>query len=127
MIQVFNKIDIFGDEPHINSSKGGPEIYLSAKTGAGVDLLRQSVLEAIGWRANPAGEGLFMARRRHLLALLESHGHLEAAAEMVESETQLELLAEELRLSQRSLSSITGEFSSDALLGEIFSRFCIGK
>ena len=127
VIQVFNKIDILGDEPHINSSKGGPEIYLSAKTGAGVDLLRQGVLEAIGWRANPAGEGLFMARRRHLLALLESHGHLEAAAEMVESETQLELLAEELRLSQRSLSSITGEFSSDALLGEIFSRFCIGK
>ena len=116
-----------GDEPHINSSKGGPEIYLSAKTGAGVDLLRQGVLEAIGWRANPAGEGLFMARHRHLLALAESHGHLEAAAEMVKSETQLELLAEELRLSQRALSSITGEFSADALLGEIFSQFCIGK
>ena len=76
------------------------------------------------------GEGVFMARRRHLVALTETDGHLKCAAHLAGCGSygdQLELLAEELRLAQRSLSAITGEFTADDLLGEIFSRFCIGK
>jgi tRNA modification GTPase len=85
-------------------------------------LLRQKLLEAAGWQA--AGEGAFMARARHLDALDRAAGHLAAAREFA---GQLELFAEELRLAQAALSEITGEFTADDLLGEIFSKFCIGK
>ncbi len=127
VIRVFNKIDMLNEVPRIKINEGGPEIYLSAKTGAGIELLRQKLQEIIGWQPHSAGEGLFMARHRHLQALAEAKGRLEKAAEVTGDESQRELLAEELRLAQLSLSSITGEFSADALLGEIFSRFCIGK
>ena len=129
VIQVFNKIDMLNEAPRIKmSEEGRPEIYLSAKTGAGIDLLQQKLQEIIGWRPpQSAGEGMFMARHRHLQALAEAKGCLEKAVEVTRGSNQLELLAEELRLAQLSLSSITGEFSADALLGEIFSRFCIGK
>jgi tRNA modification GTPase len=127
VIQVFNKIDILNEYPRISFSANVQEVYLSAKTGAGIELLRQVMLEVFGWRPSISGEGLFMARQRHLQALSEARTHLQAAAVMVGCELQLELLAEELRLAQHSLSSITGEFAADALLGEIFSRFCIGK
>ena len=110
------------------------EIYLSARTGAGIEALRRMILDMAGWNPH-MGEGVFMARRRHLVALTEADGHLKCAADLAGCgdhgrhgiRDQLELLAEELRLAQRSLSSITGEFTADDLLGEIFSRFCIGK
>jgi tRNA modification GTPase len=117
-LTVHNKIDATGEPPRMV----GDEIWLSAKTGAGVDLLRTKLLESAGWQT--AGEGAFMARARHLEALARGAAHLAAARE---STAQLELFAEELRLAQAALSEITGEFSADDLLGEIFSNFCIGK
>jgi tRNA modification GTPase len=117
-LTIHNKIDVSFDAPRVV----GDEIWLSARTGAGVDLLRAKLLEAAGWQA--AGEGAFMARARHLDALSRAAGHLAAARE---SAAQLELFAEELRLAQAALSEITGEFTADDLLGEIFSSFCIGK
>jgi tRNA modification GTPase len=95
---------------------------VSAKTGAGIEDLRRWLLQMAGWR--PHGEGIFMARERHLVALEEARTHLAAAAGQGQAE---ELCAEELRLAQTSLGRITGEVSADDLLGEIFGRFCIGK
>ncbi|MFP5409691.1 MAG: tRNA uridine-5-carboxymethylaminomethyl(34) synthesis GTPase MnmE [Gammaproteobacteria bacterium] len=117
-LTVHNKIDATGEAPRAE----GEELWLSAKTGAGVDLLRRKLLEAAGWQA--AGEGAFMARARHLDALARAAGHIAAARGAA---AQLELFAEELRLAQTALSEITGEFSADDLLGEIFGSFCIGK
>jgi tRNA modification GTPase len=117
-LTIHNKVDATGEAPRA----AGDEIWLSAKTGAGVDLLRQKLLQAAGWQA--AGEGAFMARARHLDALDRAARHLAAARSAAE---QLELFAEELRLAQGALSDITGEFTADDLLGEIFSKFCIGK
>lgn len=117
-LTVHNKIDVTAEA----ARAVGNEIWLSAKTGSGVDLLRGKLLEAAGWQA--AGEGAFMARARHLDALARGARHLAAARE---SAGQLELFAEELRLAQIALSEITGEFTADDLLGEIFSKFCIGK
>lgn len=121
-IKVHNKIDLSGDEARIEVKEGQTEVWISAKTGAGVDFLRRALLAAVGWRS--AGEGLFMARARHLAALNDAAVHLERAAGEL---PRPELFAEELRLAQRALGSIVGEFSADELLGEIFSRFCIGK
>ena len=117
-LTLHNKIDVTAEAPRAV----GDEVWLSAKTGAGVDLLRDKLLEAAGWQA--AGEGAFMARARHLDALGRAAGHLSAARAAA---AQLELFAEELRLAQAALSEITGEFTADDLLGEIFSKFCIGK
>jgi len=101
-------------------------LCLSAKTGEGLDTLRRRLLELAGWQSKP--EGVYMARERHVHALQQVAGHLSFASEHLASEAQaLDLLAEELRLAQSALSEITGEFSSDDLLGVIFSRFCIGK
>lgn len=127
LLTVYNKIDLLNERARIDEASGRPIIYLSAKTGVGIDLLRKKMLEMIGWQANIAGEGLFMARQRHLQALSKASTHLDHAVPWVQSCGQLELLAEELRLAQYALSSITGEFTADDLLGEIFSRFCIGK
>ena len=121
-ITVMNKIDLLGRPAATESASGSIKVWLSAKSGAGVDHLRQVLLEAVGWRAD--GEGLFMARERHLQALLQADAHLKRAKELG---GKLELFAEELRLAQEALGSITGEYGSDDLLGEIFSRFCIGK
>lgn len=117
-LTLHNKIDATFDAPRA----AGDEVWLSAKTGAGVELLREKLLEAAGWQA--VGEGAFMARARHLDALGRAAGHLAAARAAA---AQLELFAEELRLAQAALSEITGEFTADDLLGEIFSKFCIGK
>lgn len=117
-LTVHNKIDVAGEVPRAV----GDEIWLSARTGAGVDLLRERLLEAAGWQA--AGEGAFMARTRHLDALARATRHIAVGRAAAQ---QLELLAEELRLAQAALSEITGEFTADDLLGEIFSSFCIGK
>jgi tRNA modification GTPase len=119
---VHNKIDLTAETTGKLERDGEKHLYLSAKTGAGMDLLRGELLAIAGWQ--PGGEGVYMARIRHLEALRLVEGNLERAAKLL---TQPELLAEELRLAQESLNTITGEFSSDDLLGEIFSRFCIGK
>ena len=120
-IFVWNKIDLASLAPGIRDGRP-KEVFVSAKTGAGIDALRFALLQAAGW--NNPGESLFVARERHLRALSEASERLAAAAEQ---EGRWEFLAEELRLAQQALSGITGEFSADDLLGEIFSRFCIGK
>jgi len=126
-ITIFNKIDLVNENPRIEEQEGNGAIYLSAKTGAGIGLLRKKILEIAGWRFNQAGEGAFMARQRHLEALKEAKRYLDNAQSFTQGEYQLELLAEELKLAQNVLSSITGQFTADDLLGEIFSHFCIGK
>ena len=121
-IRVVNKIDLCGEKPEKNAAEKATEVALSAKTGAGIERLRSAMLEAVGWGGNE--EGLFMARERHLQALQTAQTHLgQASASM----SQLELFAEELKLAQHALASITGEFTADDLLGKIFSHFCIGK
>ncbi|MGL4436287.1 MAG: tRNA uridine-5-carboxymethylaminomethyl(34) synthesis GTPase MnmE [Giesbergeria sp.] len=104
----------------------GAGIRLSARTGQGLERLRQRLLEIAGWQAAP--EGVYIARARHVQALQVVQQHLDASVAQLEaSGPALDLLAEELRLAQNALSDITGEFSSDDLLGVIFSSFCIGK
>jgi len=120
ILTVHNKIDLTEELCH--DSEDGREVWLSAKTGMGMELLRRRLLELAGWQS--AGEGMFTARARHLDALRRARSHLEAAHESGE---QLEFFAEELRLSHEALAEITGEFSADDLLGVIFSQFCIGK
>jgi tRNA modification GTPase len=119
---VINKIDLTGDEARLE----GDRIYLSAQTGAGLELLRGEILDLAGWSAS--AETLYLGRARHLEALANARTHLAAAVYHAEqSDRALELFAEELRLAQDQLSRITGAFTSDDLLGEIFGRFCIGK
>ncbi|GAO34936.1 tRNA modification GTPase TrmE [Sulfuricella sp. T08] len=122
LLRVFNKVDLLGEEPRVDASGGVADIYLSAKTGAGIELLHEHLLRVVGWQTG--GEGVFMARERHLSALRVAKERLSLAAAC---KGRVEFFAEELRLAQNALSSITGEFTSDDLLGEIFSRFCIGK
>ena len=124
VLHVWNKADAVSlSAPATVDSEG---IRLSAKTGAGLDALRSALLQAAGWQA-PAG-GIFMARERHVQALRSVEKHLsEAAVHLALRAQSLDLLAEELRLAQNALNEITGEFSSDDLLGVIFSSFCIGK
>jgi len=101
-----------------------PEFAISAQSGAGVDHLRKHLKECMGYQA--AGEGTFSARRRHLDAIERARGHVGAAQVQLAAQ-RAELAAEELRQAQQALGEITGEFSSDDLLGRIFSSFCIGK
>jgi len=122
-LRVMNKIDLLSRPPALEGGQDAGTVWLSARTGDGVDLLRRALLEAVGWLGGTS-EGLFMARERHLQALQLAKTHLERATHEIAS---LELFAEELRLAQQALATITGEFTSDDLLGEIFSRFCIGK
>jgi tRNA modification GTPase len=122
-LRVMNKIDLLPRPPAFERGRDAGTVWLSAKTGDGVDLLRRALLEAVGWLGGST-EGLFMARERHLQALQLARRHLENATHQVRN---LELFAEELRLVQQALGTITGQFTSDDLLGEIFSRFCIGK
>ncbi len=120
-LYLHNKIDLSGHGQGIDVQNGETHVYLSAKTGAGMDALQEKLLEAIGWHQET---GVFMARARHLEALSAAKKRLVAASQQL---GHPELLAEELRHAQKSLNSITGEFTADDLLGEIFSRFCIGK
>ena len=122
---VFNKADLLDDNAALTANmpfSGIPSIRVSAKTGAGLEGLRGRLLEAVGWRDQESGA--FMARERHLRALTLAQAYLAQAQAVLAS---AELFAEELRLAQRALNEITGEFTPDDLLGEIFSRFCIGK
>jgi tRNA modification GTPase len=121
-IWVHNKIDTTTEVPKLVEISGETHVYLSAKTGQGVALLKQHLLKIAGFQQN--AEGVFMARARHLEALKSVDDHLKLAHKNLGS---AELVAEELRLAQESLSSITGAFTPDDLLGEIFSKFCIGK
>jgi tRNA modification GTPase len=119
---VHNKIDLGGSPPQVQRDQAYTNVHLSARTGAGLDLLRAELLSIGGWQQG--AEGLFMARERHLAALRQAAQHAQQAGELF---ARPELFAEELRLAQEQLNSITGEFAADDLLGEIFSRFCIGK
>lgn len=119
---VFNKIDLADGTPQVATHGGHPAIHLSARTHAGVDLLKAELLRTIGFSGG--GEGVFLARARHLDAIRRAAAHLELAATGWQ---QIEIFAEELRLAQNALSEITGAFTPDDLLGVIFSRFCIGK
>lgn len=120
IIQVFNKIDAFSMMPKVEENS----VYLSAKTGLGLDLLKEKIKKTVGFQPT---EGNFLARRRHLDALDTAQRLLtDGQAQLVEHRAG-ELLAEDLRLAHEALCSITGEFSSDDLLGKIFSSFCIGK
>lgn len=120
-ITVYNKVDLAGRAAERHEETNGVAISLSAKHGEGVELLRQELLRVAGW--HPA-EDVFIARERHLRALSATGERIAAAQAQL---PQLELFAEELRLAQLALGSITGAFSADDLLGEIFGRFCIGK
>ncbi len=120
VIDIWNKVD------SVDAVSERAGITLSAKTGVGLAELRQALLKAAGWQAQAGG--IFIARERHVQALLRVQQHLEIAAQHLRAQAQaLDLLAEELRLGQNALSDITGEFTSDDLLGIIFSKFCIGK
>lgn len=126
-IVVHNKIDLSGAPMRVEQQGVDTHVYLSAKTGDGIALLESAMLETAGWQAKMLPDQ-FLARERHVLALLSAQTHILAAGPMLaRSPPVLELFAEELRLSQDALSAITGEFTADDLLGEIFNRFCIGK
>jgi len=127
VLNVWNKFDLAPDAatPR-NTDKASHDIDLSAKTGLGIDRLRAKLLQTAGWQ--PASEGLYLARARHVQALKRVQSHIEMADAHLRAQAQsLDLMAEELRLSQTALNEITGEFNADDLLGVIFSSFCIGK
>ena len=120
IIRVFNKIDKLKKL----DKKDDDGIYISAKSGIGINVLKEKIKEVVGF--NP-DEGSFLARRRHLDALDKAKALLLAGRHQLTVHRAGELLAEDLRLAHQSLCEITGEFTSDDLLGEIFSSFCIGK
>ncbi len=122
-LQVYNKADVEGGSERVLPAGA---VRLSARTGEGLDALRRALLAQAGWQAAP--EGLFIARTRHVQALQRAREHLlQAQAQAALRDAALDLLAEELRLAHRALGEITGQFSTEDLLGVIFSRFCIGK
>lgn len=124
LLSVINKIDLTHAAPRVE----GDRISLSARTGAGVDLLRGELKRLAGWEHDTAGETLILARARQVQALERAREHLAAAADHASRrDAALDLFAEELRLAGNALAEITGEFTADDLLGAIFSRFCIGK
>lgn len=122
--RLYNKLDLLGGEPSLVETAAGCEIRLSIKTGAGLDLLKTHLKHSMGFVEG--GDGAFAARTRHLRALQLAEQAVANAAAQLQAAAH-ELVAEELRQAQTSLSAITGEFTSDDLLGEIFSSFCIGK
>ena len=128
VLQVWNKLDQCSESVRagLSDPARAGELAISAKNGDGLEALRQRLLDLAGWQH--AGDGLFMARERHLQALARVGTHLDGAHTLLAAQAEhLDLMAEELRLAQQALGEITGEFSADDLLGEIFSRFCIGK
>jgi tRNA modification GTPase len=120
---VANKIDLARRAPQLASEQGTTVAYVSALTGAGIDLLAAHLKASAGIGAE--GAGTFSARRRHLDALERTRAHLDAASAQLDA--ALELAAEHLRSAQHDLGELTGELTSDDLLGEIFATFCIGK
>lgn len=122
---VQNKIDLSAEQAQIREQDSGTEILLSAKSGDGIALLREHLKQCMGYQQSDGGR--FIARRRHLDALQRTAERLQQARYQLEVVNAGELVAEELRLAQQCLAEITGEFTSDDLLGRIFSTFCIGK
>ena len=124
-IIIKNKIDLLKQKPSINYENDVPHIFISAKKGDGIQLLEKEILKIVGKDHKVSHkEDIFMARSRHIDALKKVNGAINKAIKNLEAP---ELVAEELMIAQKSLSQITGEFSSDDLLGQIFSQFCIGK
>ena len=125
-IVVRNKVDLSDNKDELlGKNRNTPEVFLSAKTGEGVNDLVQILKTIMG--IGDTGEDSYMARARHLNALSETQGYLTIGQQRLENKNTLELLAEDLRMAQESLGTITGSFVADDLLGEIFSKFCIGK
>ncbi|MFI4889485.1 MAG: tRNA uridine-5-carboxymethylaminomethyl(34) synthesis GTPase MnmE [Steroidobacterales bacterium] len=122
---VFNKIDLLGLRSTIDTAASPVRMGLSAKTGDGIDMLRSHLKSVAGCAGGE--EGALSARRRHLDALERARAHVTSAADALLKRRAAELFAEDLRLAQRVLGEITGEFTSDDLLGKIFASFCIGK
>ena len=123
LVDVWNKMDL---APQQSPPQGERVVWVSAKTGEGLDVLRRTLLHQAGWQSG--SEGVYMARERHLRALARVNGHLHSAStQWASHQPPLDLMAEELRLAQNALSEITGAFGADDLLGVIFSNFCIGK
>jgi tRNA modification GTPase len=123
---VFNKIDRSGESARLDAGTGGSaRVYVSAATGAGLDVLRQHLKDCVGF--HPAAEGALSARARQLDALHRARAHVETAHRLLTDRHAGELVAQELRDAHQALGEITGEVSSDDLLGKIFSSFCIGK
>jgi tRNA modification GTPase len=120
---IFNKIDLAREQPHFEADSA--TIYLSAKHGQGLEILRNHLLDCVGF--NQTLEGGFIARRRHLDAIERAKAHIEHGLNQLVTTRAGELLAEDLRQAQDALSEITGQFTADDLLGRIFSSFCIGK
>lgn len=125
IIFIRNKIDLTESSPCVQDNEGMSVISLSAKSGLGLDLLRKQIKDHVGFQTNH--EGLYLARRRHLDALMNAESHVESSLYQLTVSRSGELAAEDLRLAQRFLNEITGEFTADDLLGRIFSSFCIGK
>ena len=123
--QIFNKIDLLDISPSIQQTEEGTQIYLSIKTGAGMELLTQHLKDGVNF--NESVENVFIARSRHLQALQAANKFIAEALEQLRINKAGELVAEDLRQAQQSLAEITGKFTSDDLLGKIFSSFCIGK
>ena len=123
-MEVNNKSDLLGS-PILNQAENQP-LLISAKTGDGIEALKQKILESVGWGGSQ--EGAIVARRRHLDCLDRAAIHLDKSEQFAaDGNISLELFAEELRLAQDQLGQITGKLLPDDLLGKIFSQFCIGK
>lgn len=123
--QVYNKIDLTGRPPGLVAAGAETAVGVSAKTGAGLEVLRAHLKRCMGFA--PAAEGGFMARRRHLDALERARAQIAHGQQQLEDYRAGELLAEDLRVAQQALGEITGEFTPEDLLGRIFASFCIGK
>ena len=123
MLRVYNKCDLSGRASGVVEDEGAGSVAVSAKTGVGIDVLERTIQQMLGYTG--MGDVPLMARRRHIEALLAAQTHLQAAEQQVG--LAHELLAEELRLAQRALGAITGQVTTEDLLGQIFSKFCIGK
>ena len=120
---IYNKCDLTGQKAGIHDD-GISRLFISAKQNQGIDTLREHLKSCVGY---DDGDTPFIARRRHIDALTRGRNHILNGELQLTTYNAGELLAEELRLAQNALAEITGEFSSDDLLGRIFSSFCIGK
>jgi tRNA modification GTPase len=124
VITLRNKIDLTGDAPGL-AGENPTTLNVSARTGAGIDELRETIRKLAGYR--DLGEGAFTARRRHVDAIAKANEHFQRGRAALEKNKAGELMAEDLRLAHDALGEITGALTSDDLLGRIFSEFCIGK
>lgn len=127
LLVVCNKIDQLQTLSQVKTFENYSVVYISAHAGTGMDLLRTKIKEIVGVTSGATDSGAFLARRRHLDALLRAQEYVLTGKQQLEQNAAGELLAEELKHAQIALSEITGEFTSDDLLGRIFSEFCIGK